>query len=49
MSAEPSYNSSLEHLYDELDWLDLHIELSVQSRSTGAPDRQRVVHFGSGR
>ena len=40
MPAERSYDSSLEHLYDELDWLDLNIELSVRharlARRTGS-------------
>ena len=49
MPAEPSYNSSLEHLYDELDWLDLHIERAVQHARLGSPHPQRVVHLGSGR
>src|SRR5262245_63911561 len=34
MSTERSYNSSLEHLYDELEWLDLHIERAVQHART---------------
>src|SRR6185295_3120376 len=30
MNSESTYANSLEHLYDELEWLDLHIARAVQ-------------------